>query len=343
LKVENKWKVFFTNKNLSIKQSELLADYANSLHIKNLPIIFELEHFCFLLGIDKSYVYRVIYRTHLFYRRFAIKKKNNGYRDIQSPYPKLKYIQTWIKDNILDALEISSRSFAYVKSRSILGNAKEHLSNDELLKLDIIDYFGNITVPMVANVFKKIGYSPKLSLQFAQLCCVDNSLPQGAPSSPAISNLIMFDLDNKLEKISEKFNITYSRYADDMSFSGSVIKAEFTLLIEAEIEGFGFKLNAEKRIHKKYGERKIVTGLCITGDKVRVLKKLRREFRQNYHYLKINSENAFNGTYGPFDPLYLDRVIGQGHFIQYIEADNLYVENALINLLDLKKSLLHRR
>ena len=340
MNVRTKWKDFFINEHLPVKQAELLAEYAHSLHLKKLPIIFELEHFCFLLGIDKAYVYRVIYRKHLFYRTFSIKKKNNDRRDIQSPLPKLKYIQTWIKENILDDLEVSTRSFAYVKSLSILDNAKEHLGNDELLKLDIKNYFGNITTPMVTNVFEKIGYTPKLSLQFARLCCANNSLPQGAPSSPAISNLIMLDLDNKLEKISELFNINYSRYADDMSFSGSVIKADFIMLIISEIKQFGFELNTEKWIHKKLGQRKIVTGLCITGDKVRVLKKFRREFRQNYHYLKVNSEEAFNGTYGPLDPLHLDRVIGQGHFIQHIESDNLYVKNALVHLLNLKKSLL---
>lgn len=332
------WTSFLVSKGISVEQSELLANYTEQLTKSGFPVIFELEHLAVLLGVEKNYLYRVMYKSREFYRTFKIGGKEKK-RLINSPYPILSYVQSWIKKHILENIEVSEQAYGYVKSRSILDNAKLHLGCSQLLKLDLKDFFGHISTYDVKRVFLDVGFTPKLSYQMAKICCVDDCLPQGAPSSPILSNLIMRELDKELANLSKYHNIKFSRYADDLAFSGELIPSSFIAMVVKIIESYDFILNHKKFVHKKTGQRKMVTGLCITGDKVRALKKTRREFRQKHHYLMLNKEKSFNGDYGELDVLYLDKIIGLGRFIKFIEPNNTFVSKAVEDLVSLKKEL----
>jgi len=334
----SQWKSFLVNEGISVEQSDLLANYTEQLTSSGFPVIFELEHLAVLLGVEKNYLYRMMYKSREFYRTFKISGKKKK-RLINSPYPILSYVQSWIKEHILENIEVSEQAYGYVKSRSILDNAKLHLGCTQLLKLDFKDFFGHISIHDVKRVFRDVGFTPKLSYQMAKICCVNGCLPQGAPSSPILSNLIMRKLDNELAHLSKFHNIKFSRYADDLAFSGEIIPSSFIVMIVKIIESNGFTLNHKKFAHKKSGQKKMVTGLCITGDRVRVLKKTRREFRQKHHYLMLNKEKSFNGDYGELDVLYLDKIIGLGRFIKFIEPNNTFVSKAVEDLASLKKEL----
>ena len=192
---------------------------------------------------------------------------------------------------------------------------------------------------MVNRVFNEAGFTPKLSYQLSKLCCVYGSLPQGAPSSPTLSNLVMRELDQSLFYLSDFYNIKFSRYADDLAFSGKAIPSDFIVKAVKQIENYGFMLNHEKFTHRKINQGKMISGLSISGDFVRVPKKTRREFRQKHHYMMLNKEKSFNGVHGDFDLLSLDKLIGLGQFIKFIEPNNTFVIRAVDDLNLLKKEI----
>lgn len=335
-----KTRFFFTKNGIDDKQAEKLLSYAQSISDRGLPIIYEVNHLSSLLGVEASYLYRVIHSPHSFYRTFSVDKNKGGRRTIQSPYPQLAYIQSWINKKILNDLEVSDASYAYRKGVSILDNANYHLHCKEFFKTDIKDFFSSISIKKVQGIFENCGYSIKLSYQLACLCCYYGTLPQGAPTSPKICNLICKGMDSHLLKVASEFSLKYTRYADDLCFSGNEVTNDFIAKVMVIISEYGFEKNPDKTFLKKSGQRKIITGLCISGDKVRVQKKYRREFRKKSHYLLMNKEKTFNGRNGMLDPFYLDKIIGQGNFILFIEPDNAYVNNILPKIYALKKELL---
>jgi retron-type reverse transcriptase len=214
-----------------------------------------------------------------------------------------------------------------------------HLNSEELLKVDITNFFGSITLERVISIFKNIGYSNSLSFHLASICCHKGVLPQGACTSPIISNIIAKRLDRRLATLAEKLGLVYSRYADDITISGNRIPKSFKNYIEMIIEDEGFSINNKKTVFKKKGQKKIVTGLCVTGADVRVSKEYRREFRKDAHFLLKNGISEFNGEHGKFDPMYVDRLIGRANFILAVEPKNEFVKNILPRLHFFKKSI----
>lgn len=337
---ESIWIDFLNDNDIDAYQAKILTSYGNSLAKNNLPVIFEIEHLSSLLGLEVNYLYQVIHSPHSFYRVFYIKKKNGGEREILSPYPILSYIQKWIKNNILDKDEVSDYAFAYVKGKSILDNANSHIKNHDLLRIDIRNFFQNISHRDVEKVFINLGYTGKLSYHLSKICCYSSFLPQGACTSPILSNLVCRDMDKKVSKLSDDYNLKYTRYADDMYFSGKIFGSDFLAKVSEAINSYEFEINDNKTTLRQDGSRKIITGLCISGNKVRVPKRDRRAFRKESHYLLMNKEKVFQGRYGEIFPSVLDKLIGKGSYILKIEPDNKYVKNILPKLIDIKKELL---
>ena len=203
-----------------------------------------------------------------------------------------------------------------------------HLGENNLLKIDLIDFFGTIKLNCVKDVFKDLGYSDSLSYFLASLCCLNGSLPQGACTSPVISNIVASRLDNRLFSLTKKMNFKYTRYADDLAFSGGDLNIGFISIIKKIVESEGFIINEKKTIFKKNGDKKVVTGICITGDRARVTKSFRREFRKSMFFLKKNGIKEFNGEIGIFDPLYINRMLGKANFILNVEPENDFAKNA---------------
>ncbi|GAA4932072.1 hypothetical protein GCM10023314_00390 [Algibacter agarivorans] len=255
------------------------------------------------------------------YKFFKIKKKNGGHREIMAPKGQLKNIQRWINFYILNQIEIHPNCFGFIKNRSIKNNAKIHINQECILNIDLLKFFDTITQERVFGMFKQFGYHPNLARLLASLTTAKHKewfwnqidlnkhpelkklvekkpkiIPQGAPTSPSISNIICRRLDNRLNKLALKCNCKYSRYADDITFSGRKSDLPTLKLINKIIREEGFFTNTDKIGFYSKGSKQYVTGLAI-NDGVRIPRKRKREIRQILHYCKINGvENHKKNT-----------------------------------------------
>jgi RNA-directed DNA polymerase len=333
------WFDFFEQNNISPNQRNLFLSYIERLLKNNVPIIFEFNHLARLLGFDLKALAHITISTEKSYRTFSIPKRRGGTRIIASPYPALAHCQRWLYENLLKNIDQGEHSYAYCSGKSIINNATLHLNSEEMLKVDIINFFGSIELNRVITIFKNLGYTNSLSFHLASICCYKGALPQGACTSPIISNIIAKRLDRRLAGLCKNLDLTYSRYADDITISGNHIPKSLINFIEKIMEDEGFSINKEKTVFKVKGQKKIVTGLNVSGAEVRVSKKYRREFRKDAYFLLKNGISEFNGKQDRFDLLYVDRLIGKANFILSVEPLNKFVKNNLPKLKDLKATL----
>jgi RNA-directed DNA polymerase len=289
---------------------ENTLNYIDHLTGNNLPVIFSLKHLSLLIGMDFQDLKEIIYNRNSHYSYYLISKKKGGYRRIVAPHSNIKILQNWIKVNILDRVDVSPFATGFIKKRSILTNAKIHENNTVILNVDLSNFFESITEKRVYSLFKSLGYASNLAVDFAKICTAKMSdrryeelseedqiyfddlyslqehvLVQGAPTSPGISNLICKTLDLRLSKLANKLSISYSRYADDITFSSKELNLPKIHLIKSIIEDEGFKLNWNKVGIYKSGQKQLVTGLLIDG-RVRVPPKFKKEIYRHLHFCK---------------------------------------------------------
>jgi RNA-directed DNA polymerase len=172
-----------------------------------------------LLRIDVRQLAVLAFRPERFYRRYRIPKQRGGWRVIHSPNKDLKAVQAWILRNILDKLSTSPHATAYVKGRGLLDNVRPHMSNRYFLSVDIRNFFPSVASLRVRRLFETVGYSKKAANKLGRLCSYFSGLPQGAVTSPALSNLICLRLDRRLAGLASRRNVVFTRYADDVTFS----------------------------------------------------------------------------------------------------------------------------
>lgn len=297
-----------------------LVQTGNIISATHHPVIFTLGHLskCTNTQYDDlhSFVSRKDYLSEIepHYRTFNIKKRTGGYRNIHVPHPVLRIVQSWIARNILRQVDVHDCAKAYKVGESIYDNALPHCGAQWLLKLDIKDFFSNISERQVYYVFRKMNYPALLSLEMAKLCTkVDHlrvgkrwsnteknyavkeylfdkvgSLPQGAPTSPALSNIVFKELDELLFMLSLNHEACYTRYADDLTFSfHSSSRAEiiaFKRLVSKELLKFGFNINPKKTRIVPPGARKIVTGLIVNTHKPSIPKEIRDKVKADLYY-----------------------------------------------------------
>ena len=213
------------------------------------------------------------------YKKYQIPKKTVGkFREIEAPIGKLKTIQKIIKSCVELCFTPKSAAHGFVKERSIVSNARQHKGRKYVYNIDLENFFPSIYFGRVRGVFKNnpFNFSPEFAKHLANLCCNDSGvLPQGAATSPIISNLICRALDGKLSAFAKRYKIKFTRYADDITFSSnSSIFEEQTFIDELKkiIESESFKINGEKvRLQNQY-QRQVVTGLTV-NKKVNVPQK----------------------------------------------------------------------
>ena len=223
------------------------------------------------LQISHFFLRTILRRPWKHYRIFRIKKRSGGEREICSPRTFLKVIQWWILDTILYNAEISNSVHGFVPYKSFKTNAQEHVGATHIVNVDIKDFFPSITTPTVASVFESLGYSDKVSLNLAKLTTFENSLPQGAPTSPAIANLALRFFDEAMKRYAEDNTLIYTRYADDLTFSSSNrINESILNFISINLQPLGMKLNDKKT--KFMGPNMIheVTGIVLGRDGIRL-------------------------------------------------------------------------
>lgn len=220
------------------------------------------------------------------YHVFKIKKRSNGYRTIYEPTYNLKIIQTNILKNILEHKKISKYAKAYYQGVKLIDNAKPHLNKKDILKLDIENFFENISFMKIYNNCFQLEYFPfNIGILLTKLCTYDDFLPQGAPTSSYISNLVMKNFDEIIGKYCEERDIAYTRYSDDMTFSGNFDYKDIIKKVKEELYKNGFTLNKNKIVVVSQKSRQLVTGIVV-NEKLQVANNYRKQIRQEIYYLK---------------------------------------------------------
>lgn len=241
------------------------------------------------------------------YKKFTIPKKTGGVRTISAPMMRLKVAQYWILENILYKLDIHEMAHGFIPKKSIITNAEKHLGSDVVINLDIKDFFPSITYLRVKGVFQVLGYSEQLATIFALICTEANTkevmldgiryyvaegervLPQGAPTSPAITNILCHGLDMRFAGMAKQMGWTYTRYADDLTFSKKESNGEDInrILWQAKqiITDEGFAIHPAKIHIMRKGSRQEVTGIVV-NEKINISREKLKQFRAAIHHLR---------------------------------------------------------
>lgn len=264
------------------------------LYLTGLPVIESLSDLSEETKISKGMLYKISKNNSKNYIKYQIEKRNGKMREIASPSREVKGIQKWILRNILDKCNSTQYATAYIREKNILENLIPHQGNRYVLILDIVDFFGAIKYNKIFNVFKTIGYSDHISHIFTNFCTLDSKLPQGGVTSPALSNLVTIKMDRRIGGFCKSLNTTYTRYADDMTFSYfdtsnfSRIK-NFTRKVLTENE---FMINEDKTRILGPRRRKIITGLTLSDSGIRIGKRKKKYLRSKIYQLYINKFDA---------------------------------------------------
>lgn len=306
-----------------------ISNYCTKLTNQSLPIILDVEHLRRLIGVPKNNFYKIVFSPKYQYNRQSIFKKNNiEKRQLLIPSENLKKIQRWILDNILYKKNCLGVVHGFIPNRSITTNAELHVGKSYILKLDIKDFFPSITQKKVYKLFHSLGYTKKISSVLSIICTYNGSyyktpvLPQGAPTSPYISNLVCHSMDLSILKLCEENGIDYSRYADDMTFSGDVIQDNIIKRIIAIVNYNGFEIKNEKTKKICKQKKQTVTGITV-NQKLNPNKLLQKELRQHIHYIE---------KYGIYDHL---KYTQKEHLTNY--KNYLYGIASYIMMVDRKK------
>jgi RNA-directed DNA polymerase len=324
-----RWDAFFR---ISIRSEKHLSAYnmfVADLVEKDVPVIFDLGHLAALLGLERSELSKMIARPSSFYRSFEIPKRRGGAREISAPYPALLEVQKWINKNILLKEQFHEAAQGFVPGRSVVTNAKSHLGTRCLLKMDIANFFPSIDIPRVIGIFRGVGYPPKVAYYLAALCCLDGRLPQGGATSPALSNIIAKGIDRRLAGLASSLSLAYTRYADDMVFSGASMPLRLPDMVDRIVRSEGFKINTEKTMLSLHGGKRVVTGISVSSRAPKLPRAKRRELRKQVHFLRRFGFEHHTARIGALEPLYLERLLGQLSFWRQVEPDNTYVHGAI--------------
>lgn len=220
------------------------------------------------------------------YNVFRIKKHSGKTRIIYEPKSNLKYIQRQILINILNKREISKYAKAYHKGISLRDNALPHINKKLILKLDIENFFESIRFEKIYFACFNELYFPKgIGVLLTKLCTYVEYLPQGAPTSAYIANLVMKDFDEELGNWCAKNSIAYTRYSDDMTFSGTFIPSDIIKRVRKMLYKLGLKLNNRKIHVINSSHRQSVTGIVV-NKKLQVNASYRKKIRQEIYYIK---------------------------------------------------------
>lgn len=216
------------------------------------------------------------------YRTHRLPKPGGGERRLDEPCPALKKLQKRIKREILDRIILHRCCHGFRKEHSILTNAQAHGSREVVVCLDIRDFFPSVTFPRVFGLFTSLGVPKRDAGLLARLLTHEGRLPQGAPTSPAVANLVCRRLDRRLSALAESAGASYSRYADDLAFSGPLAVLGLLPLARRIVNEEGFELAKEKTRVMRRGSRQKVCGVVV-NEGPRLPRDLRRRVRAMFH------------------------------------------------------------
>lgn len=322
----------------NLNQESILSLQQNAQKlIKNkVPVIFTLMHLSLITNIDYDFLYGTVSRhfDKSNYRMFSIRKRNGKYRFIHAAIKKLHILQDYINQEILKMVPTHPNSYAFKNNCNIVQCAKMHCGCRWLLQFDLKDFFFNITERDIYNVFKSLGYRDILAFELARICTTtrlprsyniprnknfnkykqyENSLigvlPQGAATSPALSNLVARQLDEDLQEYAQNIGFVYTRYADDLTFSSVNLPPSLSIntirqQIIKIIRKNHFIENKDKIRIAGPGAKKLVLGLLVDGNNPRLSKEGFKRIEGLLYVIKkfgpqsVAKIKGFNSVYG---------------------------------------------
>jgi len=325
--------------------SDDLKAYAYQLRQLGLPVIFTLRHFSKIVGVDYLLLRTSIerYREAANYRMFAIKKRSGGRRFIHTVTAELLKAQQFINSEILQKVKPHSASFAFHPDGGIRACASEHCGARWMFQYDLENFFYSVSEADVFEVFAGLGYRPLLAFELARLCTtirlprhlkhylwprsddfryykfyvaeVIGVLPQGAASSPMLSNLAAHHLDEELTAFSVKHGFVYTRYADDLTLSASgelpdgMSIGDIQRSVIGIIRKSGFRENRKKIRVAGPGAKKTVLGLLVDGSVPRLSKETYKRIERHLYAIKkfglneTSKNENFNSPVGYYNHL----------------------------------------
>ena len=288
-----------------------LTNNLERLEENNLPVFETISDLASVMGTTVGQLRFLAFSrktsTVSHYVRFKIAKKTGGERLISAPMPRLKRVQYWILDHILEKVPLHPAAHGFRRGRSIVTNAQPHVGMDVVVNLDLQDFFPSISYRRVKGLFQALGYCEAIATVLGLVCTEpttqeveldgqsyfiatsDRHLPQGAPTSPAITNLLCRRLDKRLANMAESQGFIYTRYADDLTFSGSgeATRHLCNLLKHSHniVSHEGFTIHPDKTRVLRKSQQQEVTGVVV-NKKLNVNRATLKRFRATLHQIE---------------------------------------------------------
>jgi RNA-directed DNA polymerase len=332
--------ITFLGRGVSARLGDRRGDAAR-LRTAGLPVLATPAELAAALSLSvpqlRWLVFHAEVASRVHYVSFTVPKRTGGVRTLSAPHRKLAAAQEWTLRSILDRLPVAPPAHGFVAGRSILTNARLHARRAVVVNLDLEAFFPSIALPRVRSVFQRLGYSPAVATILALLCTEcprrlvtydgkpyhvaigPRGLPQGACTSPALSNQVARRLDRRLAGLAAKLGLTYTRYADDLTFSGDAalndrvgyLMARVRHLAEAE----GFAVNEKKSRVLRRNAAQSVTGLVV-NDRPGVPRSEVRRVRAILHRAKTEGLDAQNREGRPHFRAWLRGKIAYIHMVR---------------------------
>jgi RNA-directed DNA polymerase len=250
-----------------------------------------IDHLSRRLGFPSKEIEIVASKANTLYRFDKQPKKSGGYRIISKPRPRLKRIQSAIH-KLLQEIKVSDAAHGSIKNRSHHSNASVHCNSMHVVNFDITNFYPSIMHTRVYAMFHKgMGCAPTVASVLTKLTTVNGQVPQGSPTSSDIANLILLSADCRLGGLAKKYGLKYTRYIDDMTFSGDKVPDQLSFWVNEILTQTGFELNKDKEKMMGRNEAQQVTGLNVNRKHPTVPRSIQREVRQQAHiFTKYESE-----------------------------------------------------
>lgn len=249
------------------------------------------------LGFAPQHLFYLVKNPEAHYINIQIPKRSDPslLRDISIPSSELKGVQRAIAKKILADIEIGENVYSYIRGRSIVDAARRFCPAKAVLNIDIKDFFPSITTNRVFGLFRSYGFNEIASHILCRLTTANGILVQGSPTSPAISNIIMKNLDLRFANLSESWEVEYIRYSDDLFFfkEKNFNHPRFSVLVYSILQDGGFLPNQGKTKYHPKGLPRITLGLLTHGDLPRIPGSQRRRYRALFFKASRNINWAF--------------------------------------------------
>jgi retron-type reverse transcriptase len=312
---------------------------ADKLRALGLPVFHNSNELAAAMQVPLSRLRWLTYHrkgaTLVHYHRYQVPKKTGGMRAISAPKPELAAAQQWVLAAILARLPVEAVAHGFVPGRSIVTCAAPHVGRAVVLNMDVRDFFPSITFRRVKGLFHAFGYSEHVATVLALLCTEpprlaveaggkvyrvalgERMVPQGACTSPAITNLICRDLDRRLAGLARRYGFAYTRYADDLTFSGDDPSAagRFLSLVRSVLKDEGLDEHERKTRVMRRGRRQQVTGVTV-NDRMGADRRYVRELRAILHNAAKHGLESQNREGHPHFAAYLR---GRVEFVSMVD------------------------